>query len=57
MCVCARARLGLHQFGGQHIGYRVLQVCFVLLHSTACTSVLRVLVTGPLGQQLTPPRS
>ena len=45
VCVCV---FGGH-FGGQHTGYGVLQVCCVLLHSTACTSVLRVLSDWTLG--------
>ena len=42
MCVCVCV-------GGQHTGYGVLRVCCVLLHSTACTSVLRVLSDWTLG--------
>ena len=44
VCVCV-----CDLFGGQYTGYGVLQVCCVLLHSTACTSVLRVLSDWTLG--------
>ena len=48
VCVCVRACVRAC-VGGQYTGYGVLQVCCVLLHSTACTSVLRVLGDWTLG--------
>ena len=40
-------RLGPHHCGGQRTGYGVLWVCYI--HTTACTSVLRLLSDWTLG--------